>query len=650
MLGYLRGFVRSYSNTNIIKQSQMKSLPALLESRRPKQSPELDHSTLSNYKSFKVRHTVLDIFISFEDSTVSGNVVYDLSRTDVTTKEIHLDTSHLKILAVEINDKKVDDIEILPRVQPLGSKLVIPLSLKDNDFQLKLAFCTTKDCTALQWLNANQTSGKPYVFSQLEAIHARSLFPCFDTPSVKSTFTAYISSTLPVVFSGILKNTSKESDSVTKYQFEQVVPIAAYLIGIASGDLVSAPIGPRSTVYAEPFRLKDAQWEFENDVEQFIQAAEKIIFKYEWGTYDILVNVNSYCYGGMESPNMTFTTPTLIAYDKSNIDVIAHELAHSWSGNLVTNCSWNHFWLNEGWTVYLERRIIGAIHGEPTRHFSAIIGWNDLENSINSMQNPEKFSTLIQDLSNTVDPDDAFSSVPYEKGFNLLFYLEGILGGPKEFDPFVKHYFTKFSRQSLDSYQFFDALFEFYSDKRDILENVDWETWLYKPGMPPMPKFDTTLADKIYGLADKWSKDASEFTDEKQFKSAFSPSDLQYTNANQVVLFLDTLVQGHKTKVDWSKYPIASEALISIYDDRIGQSKNAEVIFRLFRFQINAKLKPSYSKLAEWLGTVGRMKFVRPGYRLLNSVDRELALSTFDKFKDTYHPICKNLVKQDLGI
>ncbi|CAI6869406.1 ANM_collapsed_G0047360.mRNA.1.CDS.1 [Saccharomyces cerevisiae] len=444
-------------------------LPLSIEQRRPSRSPEYDQSTLSNYKDFAVLHTDLNLSVSFEKSAISGSVTFQLKKLHEgknKSDELHLDTSYLDVQEVHIDGSKAD-FQIEQRKEPLGSRLVINNASCNDNFTLNIQFRTTDKCTALQWLNSKQTKGgKPYVFSQLEAIHARSLFPCFDTPSVKSTFTASIESPLPVVFSGIrIEDTSKDTNI---YRFEQKVPIPAYLIGIASGDLSSAPIGPRSTVYTEPFRLKDCQWEFENDVEKFIQTAEKIIFEYEWGTYDILVNVDSYPYGGMESPNMTFATPTLIAHDRSNIDVIAHELAHSWSGNLVTNCSWNHFWLNEGWTVYLERRIIGAIHGEPTRHFSALIGWSDLQNSIDSMRDPERFSTLVQNLNDNTDPDDAFSTVPYEKGFNLLFHLETILGGKAEFDPFIRHYFKKFAKKSLDTFQFLDTLYEFYRKERNF--------------------------------------------------------------------------------------------------------------------------------------------------------------------------------------
>lgn len=625
------------------------TLPSLVESRRPKTTPDIDPSTLSSYQQFQVQRTKLDLEISFDQRIITGSVLYQLRSRHAQegpTNKLCLDTSYLQIHNVILDGSSKLQWELKPRQEPLGSQLVLEYAKgKNEEHSLQIDFSTTERCTALQWLSGKQTSGKPYVFSQLEAIHARSLFPCFDTPWVKSVITANILSPYPVVFSGrIAADPSDGSDGKKMYHFEQPVPIPFYLLGIASGDLESASIGPRSSVYTEPFRLKDAQWEFEGDVEKFIQTAEKIVFPYEWGTYDVLINVDSYPYGGMESPNMTFATPTLIAHDKSNIDVIAHELAHSWSGNLVTNCSWNHFWLNEGWTVYLERRILGALHGEPARHLSALIGWNDLSESINAMSDPDRFSTLLQDLGSKIDPDDAFSSVPYEKGFHLLFHLENKLGGPKEFDPFVKHYFQKFAKQSLDTYQFLDTLYEFYQDRREVLDSVDWETWLYKPGMPPKPKFDTSLADSVYELAGKWFSAA-----QSGDYSAFTPDDLNKVSTVQLVLFLDTLVQS-KERADWPKHADTAKALLDIYHEKIVDSQNAEIVFRKFRFQIEARIEASFKELAQWLGTVGRMKFVRPGFRLLNKVDRKLALETFQELKDTYHPICKALVKQDLGL
>ena len=229
-----------------------------------------------------------------------------------------------------------------------------------------------------------------------------------------------------------------DSASGTKlYKFNQPIPIPAYLFAIASGDIMSASIGPRSTVWTGPDELSEAKWELEEGTEPFIQAAEKIVYPYAWTTYDVLVLPASFPYGGMENPQTTYATPTIISGDRENVDVIAHELSHSWSGNLVSNASWEHFWLNEGWTTYLERRIQAAIHGEPHRDFSAIIGWKALTDSIKLYGEDHEFTKLITDLKGK-DPDDAFSSIPYEKGFVFLYHLEKLLGKDK-WDRFIPH-------------------------------------------------------------------------------------------------------------------------------------------------------------------------------------------------------------------
>jgi leukotriene-A4 hydrolase len=399
-------------------------LREIVSSHLPKSSPELDPSTLSNYHKFDVNHTTLNLKVLFNEKKLAGSITFDLKAT-TDSDSIVLDTSFLKIDNIYINDTEISssNYKLNERVEPLGAALSINHKSTTNDdpFKLKIVYETTDQCTALQWLDPQQTDGKQhaYLFSQCEPIHSRSFFPCFDTPSIKSKFTYYFDSPLNTLTSGLLQ--SKEG---TVYHFEQPVPIPSYLVSIAAGDITDADIGPRSKVYSEPSFIKECQYEFENDTENFIQTAENIVFPYEWKDYDVLILPSSMPFGGMEHPNCTFATPTLISGDRENVDVIAHELAHSWSGNLVTNCSFEHFWLNEGWTVYLERRIQGAIHGESFRHFSAIIGWNDLTNSIISMgESAKRFSTLIQDLKDQTDPDDSFSTVPYEKGFNLLFHV-----------------------------------------------------------------------------------------------------------------------------------------------------------------------------------------------------------------------------------
>jgi len=554
--------------------------------------------------------------------------------------------SYLNILGVKVESSEAKYEVAASRFEPYGSPLTI-WSDHDagSDLTVSIDVQTTKDCTALQWLTPAQTSNKkhPYMFSQCQAIHARSLFPCQDTPDVKSTYTFNLRSPLPVLASGLptgpkdFKPGEKGKPGTLLYTFHQEIPIPSYLFAIASGDLASASVGPRSTVWTGPEELTACQWEFERDTEAYIQAAEKIVYPYAWTTYNVLVLPPSFPYGGMENPVYTFATPTVVSGDRQNVDVIAHELSHSWSGNLVSNASWEHFWLNEGWTTYLERRLQAAMHGSDRyRDFSAIIGWKALSDSIAQFGEDHEFTKLIPDLKGQ-DPDDAFSSIPYEKGFTFLYHLEKLLGIEK-WDKFIPHYFTEYKKRSVDSYEFKATLLSFFSEDSEAskkLNDLDWDTWFYKPGFPPKPDFDTTLADQCYELADKWEKLKS------GKGSNFTPNekDIEGFTANQSVVFLERL-QSFSS-------PLSPE-LVDLMGQRYGyaSSKNVEVVTRYFVVGLQAKAKSVYQPAAELLGTVGRMKFVRPLYRELMKCDFELAKRTFEENREFYHPICRGMVEK----
>lgn len=629
---------------------------------RPSTSPELDPCTNSNYTDFEIEKTELDINVSFGEKVVLGKVTYTLTPRKPNTTYVILDTSYLKIIKVRINGLPSDNFEIVKRQEPFGSPLKIALPTTINrKFQISIEYSTTSKCTALQFLDKEATDGKsaPYLFSQCQAIHARSLFPCFDTPAVKSPYSMKVRSPYPCLMSG-RPITVDEKDT---YSFDQPIPIPSYLVALASGDLTSAPIGPRSTVYSEKKGLDDCKWEFEKDMETFIVIAEELVFKYEWLKFDALVLPQSFPYGGMENPNITFATPTLISKDRSQVKVMAHELAHSWLGNLVTNCSWEHFWLNEGWTVYLERRIIGGVaaseakelgkdnpteYGEQARHFAAIIGWNALQDSVKTL-NP-KYTSLVWDLKDDSDPDDAFSRIPYEKGFNFLFYLEQVVGGVKEFDPFIPYYFKKFRYSSLDTYQFVDTVYEFFEPrgKKKELDAVDWQGWLFGEGLPPnTPQFDATLASECYELAGRWW----DFANAEAIGGFNEAKDIGSFEPSQHMLFLEILteklgyitVESHVIKRLIDTYPLYSA------------SENGEIKLRWNELIIrNGDYKdsdPTVEKFANWIGYVGRMKYVRPGYKLLQDyVDKEYAIQTFKKYENNYHPICKTMVQKDLGL
>ena len=359
-----------------------------------------DPSTASNYHVWRTSHTTTYLKIDFDAQTLHGTVQFDFKRgpeTDaaelVTANEIILDSSYVDVTGVTIDDEAVP-FEVKPRTGPLGAPLHIslPANVKDS-VSVRLQVSTTDKCTALQWLTPAQTSNKkaPFMFSQAQAIHGRSIFPCQDTPDVKSTYSFRIASPYPVVASGLKTNAEAEAAAIkaaskyitlgaddTLYVYEQTVPMPSYLFALASGDIATASIGDRSLVATSPDQVDACQWELKEDMNKFLDVIEKLVFPYQWGEYNVLVLPPSFPYGGMENPVYTFATPTIISGDRQNVDVIAHELSHSWSGNLVTSGSWEHYWLNEGWTVYLERRIIAAVHGEAHFDFSAVLGWKAL--------------------------------------------------------------------------------------------------------------------------------------------------------------------------------------------------------------------------------------------------------------------------------
>ena len=607
-----------------------------------------DPNTLSNYGHFLTTHTVVRLAISFDDRKVSGDVVLELkSITDAASKEIVLDTSYLAVEDVTVEGRD-STWRLSSRSEPYGSALTINLAEGvDNGASLnvKISIATTEACTALGWMTPAQArSEHPYMYTQCQAIHARSIFPCQDTPDVKSTFEFFITSPLPVIASGLPTGSTGSQEFQPEhgelankklYKFVQSIPIPSYLFALASGDIAKARIGPRSLVATNPKELDAAKWELEESTEKFMQTIENIVFPYAWEQYNVLILPPSFPYGGMENPVYTYATPTIISGDRENVDVIAHELSHSYSGNLVSNCSWEHFWLNEGWTTYLERRIQAAVHGESRRDFSAIIGWKALQDSVTEFGNTHEFTKLVIDLKGK-DPDDAFSSIPYEKGYTFLSYLESQLGKDK-WNRFIPHYFTTFARRSLGSYEFKANLVSFFESDpiaSEALNKVDWDAWFYNPGLPPKPNFDTSLVDVCYELSSKWEHMKSEKFEPKA-------QDIKGWAANQIVVFLDN-VQESARGLDKSE----TQIMQSVYG--FANSGNVEVVARYFMVALKARDDSIYKPTANLLGNVGRMKFVRPLYRLLSAADRTLAIETFEKNRNFYHPICRGQIEKDL--
>ncbi|CAG8625249.1 36576_t:CDS:10 [Racocetra persica] len=569
-----------------------------------------DPNTLSNINEVKTTHIDLNFNVDFERKIIDALVTLKLVTLVDNVEQVILDTRCLNIKSVSCSGVQLKH-QLADRNEKFGSALHIQLNNKlsaNTEFDLVVNYNTLEQGTAVQWLEPIQTTGKshPYLFTQCQAIHARSLLPCQDTPAFKISYNAIVEvpTLLRALMSAIEVGETINVQNNTKiYKFEQTIKIPSYLIALAVGNLVGKEIGPRSTVWTEPEVIESAASEFE-DTEQFIAIGEQLLTPYEWKKYDLLVLPASFPYGGMENPCLTFVTPTLLAGDKSLVDVVAHEISHSWMGNLVTTSNWEHFWLNEGWTVFIERKIMGRLHGDKESEFDAIIGWRSLEQDI-KLFGPDNALTALTPKLKDVDPDDSFSSVPYEKGFNFLYHIQKVIGGPEYFEPYMKAHVQEFAGKSITTDDWRKFLYSFveknFPEKKAALDNIKWDDWLHAPGMPPVKnEFDQTLAKACIELAERWNCARNN----KAFDE-FSSADIE------------NFTPGQKR---WQQVCLKAD-----YD-------------------------PIFPYVVKFVTEQGRMKYVRPLYRLLNQTTNgsELAKSTFKNNRSFYHPIAAAMIEKDI--
>ncbi|SPO34784.1 related to leukotriene-A4 hydrolase [Pseudozyma flocculosa] len=598
-----------------------------------------DIHTFADVAAYKPVHLHLDWAIDWEARIISGKVSHEIEVLKDGISKVTLDASFLRIDQTEVDGAKVD-AKLGQRSHALGSPLEIPVGSRSKGDRIKIdiTYSTTEQCTALGWLAKEQTAGKtnPFLYSQCQAIHCRSLVPCIDSPSHKVTYTSTVKSPIPVLMSA-LKDDSKPAEAGT-YHFRQPIGIPSYLIAIVGGDLEFKKLGERTGIWAEPPMADAVQWEFEADAERFLEHAEKVVSPYSWTRYDSVVLPPSFPYGGMENANLTTLTPTLVAGDRSLTDVLLHELCHSWAGNLTSCSNWTHFWLNEGWCVYLERLLLQSVHGPKEgpahRAFSYIIGSKALKDALEQFKDTPRFQRLIPLYKDGEDPDDAFSSLPYEKGSNFLLYLERTVGGLDNFLPYAKSYFHAFYNRSVSTEEWQEHLFDFYKGSDDItakLKQVDWDAWFHGEGLelPVKMEYDTTLAEQAFSLAARWERVVAGKSTVKD--EGFSPDDIKGWNANQVVVFLEKLHTG-------PKMPLAvTKQLDQVYG--FSAATNSEVLLRFFEVALEVEGGEYAQKAAQWVKGVGRMKFCRTIFRALNKVEPELAKKTFLDNRSFYHPI-----------
>ncbi|KNC55175.1 leukotriene A4 hydrolase [Thecamonas trahens ATCC 50062] len=598
-----------------------------------------DATSAANLDTFTTTNLALDLDVSFATQTITGKATLTLTNSSSEpAASVVLDTRDLTISGVTTAAGEACEFALGDAWGAdgcLGAPLTITLPqpvAPAAALELTVAYATSPAASALQWLAPVQTAGgkHPYLMSQCQAIHARSLVPCQDSPAIKAPYSATVTAPSPlrVVMSALLADDPAEAAAAGVWHFNQPVPIPSYLLAIAVGNLAEKPVGPRSSVLCEPELIDACEYEFGEHTETFVAGGEDLLGPYVWGRYDLLVLPPSFAYGGMENPCTTYVTPTLLAGDRSLVNVVAHEIGHSWMGNLVTSASWSDFWLNEGHTVYVERRLLGNLHGEAFRQFEAMQGWATLSKTVNDVFGADHpYTCLVPDLSGGIDPDDVFSSVPYEKGFALLFHLESLVGGIEPMEAFLKAYVAAFANKSVTTAEWHAFFLAHFADSVDpaVLDAIDWQAWFHAPGMPPVtPVFDDSLA--FVGDA----------------------ADIAGWHSGQVVQVLDDLVAA---QADGAVIPPPTlAALDAAYG--LSSSGNYEILFAWVILAIKTDYEPIIDVAVRLVTSQGRMKFTRPTYRALHAstIGKDIAVATFTANRERYHPICAKMVAKDLGL
>ncbi|MGK0365640.1 MAG: leukotriene-A4 hydrolase, partial [Saprospiraceae bacterium] len=440
----------------------------------------IDYHSYSQPQSAKTKHLDLNLNIDFEKKQLEGYARWDIENNQA--NQIIFDARDLQIKKVttgESGKEEETEYTLTPSLEYVGSALKIKIKPSDKIVTIYYATIPGKD-VALDWIDAELTADKklPFMFTQGQAILTRSWLPCQDSPGIRITYNAEI--TVPKGFLAVMSAENpqaKNETGVYTFKMEQAIP--PYLVALAAGDLEFAPISDRTGVYAEPSVLEAAAYEF-GEMEKMVGIAENLYGKYAWERFDVIVLPPSFPFGGMENPRLTFATPTIIAGDRSLTSLIAHELAHSWSGNLVTNATWNDFWLNEGFTVYFERRIMEELSGKDYEEMLSVLGYQDLEEDVKDLGPKSKDTHLFLNLDGR-DPDEGMTDIAYEKGAFFLQMLEKAVGR-ENFDKFLNQYFSQHKFQTITTNEFIDYLKTNLINKYSLEVNID--EWIFAPGIP----------------------------------------------------------------------------------------------------------------------------------------------------------------------
>ena len=575
----------------------------------------IDPHSYTDDRHAHVRSLAWEARVDFATSTLHAAATLQFDAPSV--GPLDLDTRGLDVTAVTDDRGRAVAFEVHPADAILGSRLALVLG--DGTRAVTIAYRTAADASALQWLDPAQTAGgaHPYLFSQCQAIHARSVVPLQDTPQRRITFTAAL--TVPTALRGLMAAAfegREERGDVAVERWRMPQPIAPYLFAFAVGELASRELGARSRVWAEPSVVDGAAWEFA-EVDGMLAAGESLFGPYAWDRFDVLVMPPSFPYGGMENPRLTFVTPTLLAGDRSQVRVIGHELAHAWTGNLVTNAHAEHFWLNEGWTRYAELRMVEVLEGRDTAALVAAICRKDLDETIaRFVAEGHGGLTRLHTHLDGIDPDEAFSVVPYDKGELFLRTIEGAVGRAR-FDGFARRYLETFRFGAVTT----EGFLEFTErELPGVLASIDAPRWVDGEGLPGnAPVGQTARLDAVIAMGDALPAAGTQ---------------LSTTEWN---LWLERLARPQPA------------AFCAALDERFNftLTGNMEVKVAWLRLALASAYDAVLPEVARVLGAVGRMKYLVPLYSALlaRPETRELARATFARNAAGYHPIARAVVR-----
>jgi len=583
----------------------------------------MDTHTLSNYQDLPILNTHLELAVNFQKKILKGSVTHrfdDNRKVDL----LKLDTKYLKIDSIQDGNGNSLEYSFGEFDELLGSALSVILNSQSNE--VVIFYETTNKSEALDWLLPNQTAGKtfPFMYTQGQSIFTRSWIPIQDTPGVRITYSAKINT--PENMMAVMSAANpQELDTNNVYSFEMNQPIPPYLIALAVGNLEFKAIDYRTGVYAEPSMVEECANEL-IDMGKMVDVAEQLYGKYDWDRYDVIVLPPSFPFGGMENPRLTFATPTIIAGDRSLVSLIAHELAHSWSGNLVTNATWNDFWLNEGFTVYFERRIMEALYGRDYSEMLALLGFQDLQNQVD---NSRPAMQLLRLNMKGKHPDDAMTDIAYEKGYFFLRMLEENIGRDK-MDEFLKKYFNDHKFQTIVTEEFLSYLKENLLD--DNFKGLNVEQWVFDSGIPKnCPKINSlrfkNVESSVATFLDGGAKEL------KVVSEKWSTHEwLHFLKHLPESLSLDQM-----------------EDLDKVFN--LSNSGNSEIAAVWFLQSIKNDYRPAFENLEKFLVKIGRRKFLQPLYLELskNQEHKIWAKKVYQKARNNYHYVSFNTIDNILN-